>query len=417
MAAASSFVECGFCLKRNEELKEPKRLPCGHIHCSSCLQGSLEAKTIVECPHCKEVLREQIHELPNADLGHQSVQSDCDACKEKEPAVLYCTDNACKLKFCLNHAEFHARGYRTHHTITIEEFHRYSRKHERKVCSCHEDQLLKFGCRRCPKILCEDCLGEPDSCYGSHHQTIKLVTIFNELKQNITKVRDKVEKRKDELSAIAKKTDQALAQYGEETGEMVKLLRKTRDEQLAVINSKYTELESKLSEGRKVAEEEMVKFKESVVEAERSQLKTCLEEVLAGFDQDHIVDVVTRGKTPSRNLEAMTEEELPSLHLTKRVALVTKRGAEKLNAETTTTKIDVSIGANSDDESVEEFEDAVASIATDAADTNDDGDVKVEDADAEGHPTEPHTTEPHPTEPEPTGRQKTSFWSSFSRKN
>ena len=61
---------------------------------------------------------------------------------------------------------------------------------------------------------------------------VKIATIFNELKQDFTQIRAEVEKRKSELSAIAKESDRFLAQYGEETNEMVILLNKTRDEQV-----------------------------------------------------------------------------------------------------------------------------------------------------------------------------------------
>ena len=67
---------------------------------------------------------------------------------------------------------------------------------------------------------------------GSPHQIVKIDTVFNELKQDFTQLRAEVEQRKSELSAIAKESDRFLAQYGEETNEMVKLLNETRDEQV-----------------------------------------------------------------------------------------------------------------------------------------------------------------------------------------
>ena len=67
---------------------------------------------------------------------------------------------------------------------------------------------------------------------GSPHQMVKITTVFNELKQDFTQIRAEVEKRRSELSAIAKESDRFLAQYGEETNDMVKLLNKTRDEQV-----------------------------------------------------------------------------------------------------------------------------------------------------------------------------------------
>ena len=71
---------------------------------------------------------------------------------------------------------------------------------------------------------------------GSPHQMVKITTVFNELKKGFTLIRAEVEKRKSELSAIAKQSDRFLTQYGEETNEMIKLLNETRDEQ--VINNK-----------------------------------------------------------------------------------------------------------------------------------------------------------------------------------
>ena len=344
MAAASPFVECGFCLRRNEQLEEPKRLPCGHIHCSSCLQGFLDVKKILKCPDCKKVLREQIHKLPDADLGHHSVQSDCDVCKEKEPAVLYCTDNVCKKKFCLKDAEFHERLHSNHHTINVEEFHRQAKKHGSKVCPTHKDQPLKFGCRCCPKILCEDCLEEFDGCGGFPHQPVKVETIFNELKQDMTKVRDKVEKRKSELSAIDKESDKVLAQYGEETKELVELLHKTREEQIQVINNKYIELERRLIEGRKVVEDKIVQFKEERLEAELFKLKNSFEKIMTGFTQDHMVDVVARGKTPSQKLETLVEKALPYYSFNEVVILVIRNGCDEPKAEISTADINLQIG-------------------------------------------------------------------------
>lgn len=56
--------------------------------------------------------------------------------------------------------------------------------------------------------------------------------MFNELKEDLTQLKEEVEKRKDELSAIVKESDRALAQHGEETNEMINLLRRTRDDQV-----------------------------------------------------------------------------------------------------------------------------------------------------------------------------------------
>lgn len=48
---------------------------------------------------------EQIHRLPSAQLRNPVIQSNCDLCKKEEAAVTYCTDDACKKKFCKRHKE------------------------------------------------------------------------------------------------------------------------------------------------------------------------------------------------------------------------------------------------------------------------------------------------------------------------
>ena len=32
-------VECGYCLYENEQLQDPRVLPCTHVYCRGCLAG------------------------------------------------------------------------------------------------------------------------------------------------------------------------------------------------------------------------------------------------------------------------------------------------------------------------------------------------------------------------------------------
>ena len=60
MAARNTDIECGFCLRKNRDLEEPKALPCGHPHCLTCLSEYYEVKHLVECPlqTCRQVLKD-----------------------------------------------------------------------------------------------------------------------------------------------------------------------------------------------------------------------------------------------------------------------------------------------------------------------------------------------------------------------
>ena len=60
------------------------------------------------------------------------------------------------------HQEFHE----DHVTMDIKEFEKQAKKHSKKVCILHNNQTLKFYCRQCSKILCDDCLENFNGCAG-----------------------------------------------------------------------------------------------------------------------------------------------------------------------------------------------------------------------------------------------------------
>lgn len=49
-AVTNIIIECGYCLRRNEALDQPKVLPCTHVHCFKCLRADYEINHLVECP-------------------------------------------------------------------------------------------------------------------------------------------------------------------------------------------------------------------------------------------------------------------------------------------------------------------------------------------------------------------------------
>ena len=57
MAAAIETVEntreCGYCLQNNDQLVDPRTLPCSHVCCYPCLVGEFETNRIVRCGRCR----------------------------------------------------------------------------------------------------------------------------------------------------------------------------------------------------------------------------------------------------------------------------------------------------------------------------------------------------------------------------
>ena len=45
-----TLVECGFCCSNNEDLQDPRSLPCSHVHCFGCVTSFYETHNIVQCP-------------------------------------------------------------------------------------------------------------------------------------------------------------------------------------------------------------------------------------------------------------------------------------------------------------------------------------------------------------------------------
>jgi len=45
--------ECGFCLKVDDDLVDPKQLPCSHVHCRQCLKDAFNWTEVIRCPQCR----------------------------------------------------------------------------------------------------------------------------------------------------------------------------------------------------------------------------------------------------------------------------------------------------------------------------------------------------------------------------
>ncbi|XP_067929499.1 E3 ubiquitin-protein ligase TRIM56-like [Watersipora subatra] len=350
MAAApdptNTLAECGYCLKQNENLKMPKLLPCGHIHCSGCLDGALNARKIVECPDCEQVLNVPIHSLPDAQIGTQNPQYFCDVCEK--PATIYCPEAECKKKYCPEHKKHHDALLSKHKFISIAEFSLRSKREEKRTCSVHEGQVLSFGCRRCSDILCEDCIDEEGACSGSRHTSAPLKKLYSEAKERIELLKDKVEEKKSTLSFLSKESDRVLTDYGEETERMRKLIHKTRDEQLKEINTLYESLEEEFNEKRQETEGNIVRFKDDVVESELSHLNTLSQRILTSLKQDHLVDVIRNGKQAELELNNRLAKELPALRITEATGLTINESQLLTKAEIRKIRYNVQIVKLSD---------------------------------------------------------------------
>lgn len=49
----SQELECAYCFGSETEMKDPRRLPCGHVYCLVCIEDDVLANKILQCPKCR----------------------------------------------------------------------------------------------------------------------------------------------------------------------------------------------------------------------------------------------------------------------------------------------------------------------------------------------------------------------------
>ncbi|XP_077992376.1 E3 ubiquitin-protein ligase TRIM45-like [Glandiceps talaboti] len=173
-----TLLFCGICL---EQYKTPKRLPCLHNFCESCLVTQLEKRggddvTHVLCSTCRRsfqlpeagvagiptdlFLSELTEIIRKQDEGSDNARK-CEGCQEGEP-VKHCVD--CGFDMCKICARSHRRfpATRSHYLMTLEEFQSAKLNDLASVqtplyCTSHTDNPVEVFCDTCDKVICIKC--------------------------------------------------------------------------------------------------------------------------------------------------------------------------------------------------------------------------------------------------------------------
>ena len=170
----TSYVTCQLC---SNIFTDPRLLPCMHSFCFKCIKDETKF-----CPSCKkpfEIPEQGIQDLPR-DLRKQyevevieyavkiedSSEVACDRCMDssENKATVFC-GHCCKF-LCSKCKEDHLRHREKykHKLISIgtkqEDFMSLfdSIPHKATHCEIHNDEVLKFFCKTCNKLVCRDCL-------------------------------------------------------------------------------------------------------------------------------------------------------------------------------------------------------------------------------------------------------------------
>ena len=203
-------LTCSIC---NEELRNPKSLPCLHVFCRDCIATHItkNSKTVTQgqykCPECKEThlipgkgansirdafLQKSLLEVANL-LEKKSVAcSSCDATKSAQSACLECgvfQCDDCKAK----HAS--AQSTRSHRLSPIDAIRDFKtlvafQKTRYNICEFHSDEHCKLFCNDDETEICSKCR---DLSLHKLHEVTALEAKLDALKAQTDKIQIQIE--------------------------------------------------------------------------------------------------------------------------------------------------------------------------------------------------------------------------------
>ncbi|XP_067946496.1 intersectin-2-like [Watersipora subatra] len=327
-------IECGFCLRRNEFMEEPKILPCGHAHCQGCLEGSKAVRGVLTCPDCDVMLNHRPDSLPKAPVSSSAFDQYCDTCarkgKKAVSAVVYCTDTKCCEKYCHKHRKHHDELMEGHELIQIAAYARDYIKHQKMFCSLHKSSpLTNLGCRVCQQPLCLCCLNESTGCAGKSHWPTTLKIMKKAVKEKAEELEKRVAKRQEELSELSKWCDKVINDYEEETERLIKTIDETRGSQILEINNQYEELKENFIEARLTPRNQMAEFRETQIEPKLIDLTFSLKSLIATLQHGHEAEIAKTYSETEAVIESTLKEGCPALIVTEPVVELKNKGTQR----------------------------------------------------------------------------------------
>ena len=277
-------LTCALCSKLYDD---PCVLPCLHSFCRKCLAVRAEGvgpkhdgTTDIRCPidFCQYVTTKTvISQLPGnrwlrnqVQIYHQveevlSESPQCEFCEEHHATKLFCVQ--CSKIICEECKVYHrrARDFKKHSLIDIANQHKNKIKQSiasivQTVPSCpeHGDEILKFYCTDCKRVICRDCI---PTGHNGHN-----CTMIDSVKSSGL---DRFKKSQVEVD----KQSTAVAKAIEEGNNMKKLVADKGQDAKRAVNSTIDNLVAALEKRRA----ELLKACDDIVSAKKARLDLQLE--------------------------------------------------------------------------------------------------------------------------------------------
>ncbi|XP_067940951.1 uncharacterized protein [Watersipora subatra] len=336
-------VECGFCLRQGVALINPRQLTCNHVHCLECLTGFYDDNNMLICPweDCRVVCEMPLDKLPSYDVMKNKSRS-CDVCLKKgedeQHSFSYCV--SCEKVFCVKHHELHKEFYEfeePHSTVNMEQY-ELLKSQQSRVCAEHNNKPINMGCKKCLKMVCLGCLASLGSCSdGDSHKLISLEDLVALLNNEINKLKKEMIKKEEGLEQIFKLTSQTVAEYDQETTEMVQKIHEKRDEQMELLALKYKQLEEDFKEARLKTKTRITDFSENEILVKWSQLRNLRRKVDSRVQHAHQCAIVSGYHELNSNIQQLVDEVLPSIDIPSLSKIRDKSGSFEIMLEVVST--------------------------------------------------------------------------------
>ena len=304
-------VSCSVCMCT---YTDPKQLPCLHSFCLHCLNGiqrTSGARGKITCPECRRQF--QIHgsgnpsELPtnfriNSLLDVLAVRECstsnviCGNCDKRSAQTLYCFQ--CCSFWCEECILGHniIRTNKEHRTLALKDFQDQDIEALlRRPAFCqkelHEQEELKFFCKKCEMAICSTCAMTLHEGHGkmllqeaTNARKTKINSMIKSLKDKVLEKRKEVEQFNQKSMEVQAKVTDVKSQVQTNVDQMIAIIEARKQDVFDAVDDQAKKSLETLSQ-KKGEVENQVKIIESAIEQTESLMKRNFSTEILGFKE------------------------------------------------------------------------------------------------------------------------------------
>ncbi|XP_067944154.1 tripartite motif-containing protein 2-like isoform X1 [Watersipora subatra] len=331
----NSESSCETCLERLPYMRDPRKLPCSHVFCYSCLQEEFSKLSVVNCKTCGKCYDkleldrvtkvERMKTSENEKPPAQRKPELCDVCKGSsiEPAVTFCID--CSKRLCQQHNEFHDNyqkdfSSKEHKKITIDQYMVEPNKFEMCERAGHTNKPLIKGCSNCYRLFCEKCDVKINCDFigAKLHVVCEIEDIAAECRRQLGVRVKNASNRITDIVNLQTQTSGDLSEIQESVAHMSEEVDRVVEEQIEAIRLKGSQLKDEIEVHLHQSTSQADMFSNSLM-AKKDLLGQLWGNAQRLITQCRDAEVVRQYNDKREELDKALEIELGFCHLSRRM--------------------------------------------------------------------------------------------------